>query len=136
MTKKKLAIVVALTAVVVLVALLAFAVSTDACITRIATGPMAKGQMTTTFDVYAYHISNDNCDCNHAAGTLTLFWKYSNEQIWRTAGEMNALIAQWCGVQEYEYTGFEVTSGTIIDLKVVCDEHEDCQRTRLGFSIP
>lgn len=136
MTKKKLAIVVALAGLVALVAVLAYA-TTDACIMRIATGPMTiGGGMTTTFDVYAYHIEKDNCDCNHDAGTLTLSWKYYNEEYWRVLDEMTPGVVQWCGVQEYEYTGFEVTRGSKIDLNVTCDEHEDCYVTVLGFNVP
>ncbi|HUT02818.1 MAG TPA: hypothetical protein VM163_02875 [bacterium] len=136
MTKKKLAIVVALVGLVALIALLVFAATTDECIKRIATGPMLKDLLgTTTFTVYAYHIMAENCDCNHDPGTLTLYWRYDTEIPWTTAGTMTAGLSEWCGVQEFSRQ-LSVSSGHTIDLKVVCSAHADCQATRLGFGVP
>jgi len=136
LTKKKLAIFVALAGLVALVALLVFAATTDECIKRIAIGSMVQNlNGTTTLTVYAYHISKDNCDCNHEAGTLTLYWRYDTETDWATAGTMTAGVSEWCGVQEFSRQ-LTVSSGHTIDLKVVDSAHADCQATLLGFDVP
>jgi len=138
MTKKKLAIVVALAAVVALVALLAFATTTNSCIKRIATGPMMKDLQygTTTFDVYAYHTSSDDCDCLHTAGTLTLWWRLNGNQTWIEYGSMTKALTALCGVDEYS-EGVTFNSGVTIDFRVVDSaDPNDCYRNVYEWTIP
>jgi len=136
MKKRMLLAAIALTALVCTVAMVANATPTNSCLKFLWAGPMGpsdpQGHVEVTF--YTAHTWLD-CDCAHEPGTIGLQWRYAGQSWPETWLTMDQYVVLLCEATCYDRS-FTVNHQSVIDVRVKCSTHEDCQLTMLGWGVP